>query len=164
MGWFRRKPTDEDDATSSFEERLAQIGPGVPGHCPACGGLGYIDNIDIGYHYQIQHCKDCLHRWEYLFDGDGKVVGLTELDADGKPVTRSRVRPDRTTTPVDDQAAPVPVPAPPIDLTEPMDDPVDAAPDGVVDIRAPGEADGPVVDLTASELSPVEWLRRSGRR
>ena len=155
MGWFRRTRADRDGATPSFEDRLAQIGPGVPGRCPACDGLGYIDSIDIGHRYQIQHCKDCQHRWEYLFDGDGTVVGLTELDGDGRPVTRSRVRTSRdvpaapaTPTPV---ATPAPEPAPTIE------------PDVVVDLRDEVVEQTPRPD-EPTELTPAEWLRQSARR
>lgn len=142
MGWFRSAPERRGDASSP--DRLAQIGPGVPGHCPACDGLGYIESIDIGHRYQIQHCKDCLHRWEYLFDDDGTVVGLTELDPDGRPVTRSRVRVDRDT------------PAPVLAVDQP---------DGiavVVDVRDQVVAPPPVLRLSEEEqLSPADWLRRS---
>lgn len=153
MGWFRRTPDGSDGAPMSLEERLAQLRPGVPGRCPACDGLGYIDSIDIGHRYQIQHCKDCLHRWEYLFDGDGAVVGLTELDHAGRPIARSRIRPAGGTS------------------EEPESD---TEPDVVLDLRdAPGEPAGPgsaAVDEDASDapeatqLSPAEWLRRSLQR
>ena len=79
----------------------------MPGHCPACDGLGYIDSIDIGHRYQIQHCKDCLHRWEYLFDGDGRVVGVTRLDEAGQPLTRSRIRVEPRVAEDDDDPAPI---------------------------------------------------------
>ena len=154
MGWFRSTQEGGDEALPSFEERLALIRPGVPGHCPACDGLGYIDSIDIGHRYQIQHCKDCLHRWEYLFDGDGLVVGLTELDQAGQPVARSRVRPLRA------------APAPPEVEVE-----VDDEPDVIVDLRDGTPAEpveavvGDAVETTeVTELSPAEWLRRSLQR
>ncbi|MFP5578142.1 MAG: hypothetical protein ACLGIZ_07865 [Acidimicrobiia bacterium] len=146
MAWFRSAARDEGTPSPSFEERLAQISPGVPGRCPACDGLGYLDNIDIAHRYQIQHCKDCLHRWEYLFDDHGKVVGLTELDADGRPVTRSRVRPTR--------------PAPVLP-TEPA--PVDAG-NEIVDVRDEAVAAPDELDLTEpSQLTPAAWLRRTLR-
>lgn len=153
MGWFRRSAAAGDEGGPSFEERLAQISPGVPGHCPECDGVGYIDSIDIGHRYQIQHCKACQHRWEYLFDSDGAVVGLTELDDAGQPVTRSRIRPDRT-TPAPDESG-----ASPGRVALPVDDPDD--PDEL-DLRDPPDA--PVLDLTETQdLSPAEWLRRSLR-
>ncbi len=140
MGWFRGTSTDGDGGADVDVDPLAQIGPGVPGHCPECDGLGYIDSIDIGHRYQIQHCKDCQHRWEYLFDGDGQVVGVTRLDETGQPVTRSRVR----------RFAP--------SAAEPDD-----GGDEVLDLRD-GAATA-VLDLTEAErLSPADWLRQNLRR
>jgi hypothetical protein len=157
MGWFRGTRQDGQEPALSFEERLALVRPGVPGRCPECEGLGYIDSIDIGHRYQIQHCKDCLHRWEYLFDGDGVVVGLTELDPSGKPVARSRVRPLRAAP-----AATTPDPDPdPDPETAPADDEVEV----VVDLRDSEAAEPEVADATGAEhLSPAEWLRRSAHR
>ncbi|MCO8129210.1 hypothetical protein NHL50_18535 [Acidimicrobiia bacterium EGI L10123] len=149
---------------------MALISPGVPGRCPACDGLGYIDSIDIGHRYQIQHCKDCAHRWEYLFDPDGTVVGLTELDDAGRPVARSRVRPLR---------------AAPAAAEEPAEG--DDEPDVILDLRddapaetAPAESDvvepdgvdapaleddgGTAAGGEPGQLSPGEWLRRSVQR
>lgn len=154
MVWFRATSAGDDGTPPSYQDRLAQVGPGVPGHCPACDGLGYIDSIDIGHRYQIQHCKDCQHRWEYLFDGDGHVVGLTELDGAGQPVARSRVRPARTPpAPAEPRA-----PEPRIAL------PVDDGADQVLDLRD-GAADASAVDLTdPTKLSAADWLRQSLRR
>jgi hypothetical protein len=94
MGLFRSRPPADGEGRPTPEERLAALGPGIPGRCPRCDGLGYIDSIDIGHRFQIQHCKECQHRWEYLFDAEGAVVGLTELDDTGQPLTRTRVRSD----------------------------------------------------------------------
>jgi hypothetical protein len=137
MGWFRSTATGADSGADVAGDPFAAIGPGVPGHCPECNGLGYIDSIDIGHRYQIQHCKDCQHRWEYLFDGDGHVVGVTRLDETGQPVTRSRVR--RVAAAEPDEAA-----------------------DEVIDLRDGATA---VLDLTEAErLSPADWLRQNLRR
>lgn len=132
--------TDTITARPHGRSRTAwPIRPGVPGRCPACEGLGYIDSIDIAHRYQIQHCTVCLHRWEYLFDAEGAVVGLTELDATGQPVTRSRVRP--VPGGIEDEPA-----------------------DAVVDLRDPAPDAEPVPDLTATEqLTPAEWIRQSAR-
>lgn len=180
MGWFRSTPS-EGDGLPSVEDRLAGIGPGIPGRCPSCDGLGYIDSIDIAHRYQIQHCKDCQHRWEYLFDQDGAVVGLTELDDTGQPTARTRVRPLRA-------SAPAVEPAPQVDLTAPLaaeaDDPdlqpaatavevaepvgtIEVAEDAeeVLDLRDPVVE--PVVEpvpASIDEMSPAEWLRHSLRR
>lgn len=156
MGWFRSTPPGGDDDPPSLEARLEQIGPGIPGRCPACDGMGYIDSLDIGHRYQIQHCKDCLHRWEYLFDADGTVVGLTELDEAGRPVERSRVRPLRAPTPAELPSSPTPPP------------PTAGEPDGggddedvVLDLRDAPPAEAPEVERTdPKHLSPAEWLRR----
>jgi len=37
--------------------------PWMPGDCPACGGPGYLDRIDLRRHVQHQHCRRCDHRW-----------------------------------------------------------------------------------------------------
>jgi hypothetical protein len=160
MGWFRSTRGDGDGAAPAYEERLALIRPGVPGRCPSCDGLGYIDSIDIGHRYQIQHCKDCLHRWEYLFDGDGIVVGLTELDDAGRPVGRSRVRPLRAAPAETDDDEPDVV----LDLRDgTLDEPEEPVEE--VEEVAPvvsGDATTEVSEVT--ELSPAEWLRRSLHR
>lgn len=164
MGWFRSRSTDGGDDTS-FEDRLVGIGPGVPGRCPACDGLGYIDSIDIGHRYQIQHCKECLHRWEYLFDADGVVVGLTELDSAGQPVARARVRPLRATAAAAPAVPPVD-PAPPVAVEAGAEAEAEAEADEdlIVDLRDPEVRDTPVVDVPPPEqLSPAEWLRQAAR-
>jgi hypothetical protein len=122
----------------------------VPGRCPACDGLGYIDELDLGQRYQIQHCRECGHRWEYLFDADGTVVGLTRLDEAGQPVTRTRVRPR------------------PLQAERPGPEEA-AADDEVVDLRTPPPEDidlrAPAVDAAeARHMSPAEWLRHAIRR
>lgn len=157
MGLFRSRPSEGDEARPAPEDRIASIGPGVPGRCPRCDGLGYIDSIDIGHRFQIQHCKDCQHRWEYLFDADGAVVGLTELDGAGQPLSRTRVR----TRPLLD--AP---PAPRLPTAPKL--PTDPAPaDDVIDLRdrPPAPAEQPDEDAERpGHMSPAEWLRHSLRR
>jgi len=170
MGWFRSSAAPEGQRVPTFEERLAAIGPGVPGHCPSCDGLGYIDDLDLGHRYQIQHCKTCGHRWEYLFDRDGHVVGLTELDDAGQPVARMRVRRPEQWAEAPD---PEPEPAPPVVVAEAPRLPVEPAP--VIDLR-----DHDVIDLRDTDragaaagvddrrdpdrMSPAEWLRHAVRR
>ncbi|MFP5320661.1 MAG: hypothetical protein ACLGIC_02330 [Acidimicrobiia bacterium] len=190
MGLFRSKGSEGGDRrTATVEERLAAIQPGAPGHCPSCDGLGYIDNLDIGGRFQIQHCKDCGHRWEYLFDADGQVVGLTELDDEGQPVARMRVRTrplvaDRRTAPAE---PPVEAPAePPVEASvEPpveasVDEPapllhvgqiadaVDDADDDVLDLRDPAPTAEAAADVevddaesTPEQMSAAEWLRHA---
>lgn len=163
MGLFRNSTQPEGEPVATFEDRLAGIGPGVPGHCPSCDGLGYVDNLDIGHRFQIQHCKDCGHRWEYLFDAEGRVVGLTELDEGGQPVARMRIRPRAAAVAGTD---PTPSEAEP----EPEAD-VEAVPD-VDEVAAGDEAQvtdvidlrEPAIDLTeADQMSPAEWLRHVRR-
>lgn len=156
MGWFRSSSESEGQAAPALEDRLASIGPGVPGRFPACDGLGYIDSIDIGHRFQIQHCKDCGHRWEYLFDAGGHVVGLTELDVQGQPVARTRIRPRpaEAVAPLDPVAVPAPAPAERAVVREEAPAPVD----DVIDLREP------VVDRAAADqMSPAEWLRHVRR-
>jgi hypothetical protein len=156
MGFFRSRPSVDDEGRPTPEDRLASIGPGVPGRCPRCDGLGYIDSIDIGHRFQIQHCKECQHRWEYLFDAEGAVVGLTELDGSGQPLTRTRVRPRPL---LDAPQAPKLPSAPRL--------PADEAPaDEVIDLRDPAPSpEEPVEDAApAGHMSPAQWLRHSLRR
>jgi hypothetical protein len=161
MGWFRSEESPDRVDASTVDERMAAIGPGVPGRCPRCDGLGYIDRLDIGHRYQIQHCKECAHRWEYLFDRDGHVVGLTELDDAGQPVSRTRVRHPNRPLVAEHAPAPAPEPAPErvVDLREPAGD------DEVLDLRepAPAPSDGDD-DVDPSRLSPAAWLRHALRR
>ena len=36
---------------------------GRPGRCPQCGGVGYLDRVDIVDRIQYEHCPDCFHKW-----------------------------------------------------------------------------------------------------
>ena len=36
---------------------------GRPGRCPECGGIGYLDRIDLVDRIQEEHCVDCWHKW-----------------------------------------------------------------------------------------------------
>jgi len=165
VGWFRSSTSSgsgEAARPRTLEERLAAIEPGVPGRCPACDGLGYIDDLDLGQRYQIQHCKDCSHRWEYLFDDQGHVVGLTELDGAGQPVARMRVRRPEVLA---ERAAAEVAPAVLAPAAGPPDD------DVVIDLRpSPAAQEDEVIDLAGpgtpdpDRMSPAEWLRHSLRR
>lgn len=64
-------------------DRWASIAPGVPGRCPACDGFGYLDHVDLAHHFQVQHCRECGHRWEYQFDEDDTLLTLRELPDPG---------------------------------------------------------------------------------
>jgi Zn ribbon nucleic-acid-binding protein len=37
---------------------------GRPGRCPACGGRGYLDHIDLVDRVMYQHCTECGHQWQ----------------------------------------------------------------------------------------------------
>jgi hypothetical protein len=39
-----------------------------PQRCPSCGGLGYLDHIDLGHHVQSEHCQKCGERWTRPID------------------------------------------------------------------------------------------------
>jgi hypothetical protein len=36
---------------------------GRPGRCPQCGGIGYLDRVDIVDRLQYEHCTACFHKW-----------------------------------------------------------------------------------------------------
>ena len=38
---------------------------GRPGPCPACGGAGYLDRIDMIERVMHQHCTECGHPWTF---------------------------------------------------------------------------------------------------
>ena len=163
MSWFRKSTQPDRAAAPDTEDRLATIGPGVPGRCPSCDGLGYIDTIDLGHRFQIQHCKDCGHRWEYLFDAGGRVVGLTELDERGQPVARTRVRPRPAPAA---PPSPGPVPVSVSEPTEPLSVESDAEDTDVIDLRDPVAEPVPpdaAPPTMTDEMSPAEWLRHVRR-
>lgn len=37
---------------------------GRPTRCPACGGKGYLDHVDLVAGVMHQHCPDCWHEWK----------------------------------------------------------------------------------------------------
>lgn len=140
---FRRNDDEgiSADATESAEERFAAITPGVPGRCPECDGFGYIDHADLVSHTQVQHCRDCSHRWEYRFDAAGNLLEIDDLRDPGTPPERIRYI-DLT------EHGPAPVQQPTVSTTAagheaaPTDDP----------------ADVDVTDATYRK-SPGQWLR-----
>ena len=80
MGLFRK--SDHHEGTTMAPERTPKapaVQAGVPGRCPSCDGFGYIDHIDMVNRIQIQHCRDCAHRWEYSFDEAGEVTEVIDL-------------------------------------------------------------------------------------
>lgn len=75
MSLLRRHKPRTAESIGAADQRLVA---GEPGRCPACGGFGFIDRIDMINRFQIQHCPDCRHRWEYTFDHDGVIIDLTD--------------------------------------------------------------------------------------
>ena len=63
----------KDDAPASSGPTIAQAVEtaqavhrevwGRPGRCPQCGGVGYLDRIDIVDRVMEEHCTECFHRW-----------------------------------------------------------------------------------------------------
>ncbi len=86
---FRRN--DEYESQDSAEDPYSGISPGVPGHCPECDGLGYIDHADLVHRTQVQHCRECGHRWEYSFDTEGVLLEIRDLATPGARSDRVRV-------------------------------------------------------------------------
>jgi len=47
---------------------LAEAAPkqrwGLPGRCPECSGVGYLDGISMATRTMFQHCTECGHKWE----------------------------------------------------------------------------------------------------
>lgn len=140
---FRRQ--DAQDASEATDdrggERHSTITPGVPGRCPECDGFGYIDHADLVHHTQMQHCRECGHRWEYQFDADGVLVEMIDLRGPDTPPERVRYI-DLT-----DDAAP----------TVPDDPPARAT--------SPGEPTAPraAADEETYDKSPGEWLRDAAK-
>jgi hypothetical protein len=40
---------------------------GEPAACPACGGAGYLDHINLRRQEQREHCMDCGRTWTTSF-------------------------------------------------------------------------------------------------
>ena len=73
--WERMRPDARSESSSRYDtsptigEALSQAKAlrnevwGRPGRCPECGGIGYLDRIDLVDRIQEEHCVDCWHRW-----------------------------------------------------------------------------------------------------
>lgn len=67
MAIWRRASRDEgapdeapaDEPAIDLREQATTPGFG----CPACGGPGFLDHIDLRKSVQHLHCKNCEHRW-----------------------------------------------------------------------------------------------------
>lgn len=151
MGLRFRRNDDQETSAESAEDRFAAIKPGVPGRCPECDGFGYIDHADLVSRTQVQHCRDCSHRWEYRFDAAGNLLEVDDLRDPGTPPERIRYL-DLT------DGASQPAEPPPVTAT-----PAHHGAD-----HTDGRTDGPnedaaddVVDVTDGTYrkSPAQWLR-----
>lgn len=37
---------------------------GRAARCPECGGIGYLDRVDLVDRVQYEHCTECFHKWQ----------------------------------------------------------------------------------------------------
>lgn len=58
------RPPETIDLTAEGTAARPKQEWGRPGRCPACGGRGYLDHIDMVDRVMYQHCTECGHRWE----------------------------------------------------------------------------------------------------
>lgn len=154
MGLRFRRNDDQGisaDSAESVEDRFAAITPGVPGRCPECDGFGYIDHADLVSHTQVQHCRDCSHRWEYRFDAAGNLLEIGDIRNPGTPPKRIRYI-DLT----EDGLAPAQRPTVATTAGGHPADPTDAHTDDATD-----DATDEIVDVTDATYrkSPAQWLR-----
>jgi hypothetical protein len=76
MGLWERLHKDDNAATAQPSVReaidLAQTADtggarqevwGRPGRCPRCGGVGYLDGVDLINRIQHEKCTECFHKW-----------------------------------------------------------------------------------------------------
>jgi len=52
---------------------------GRPGRCPKCGGIGYLDRIDLVDRIQEEHCVDCWYKWS-IAESDTVQAGRVAAD------------------------------------------------------------------------------------
>ena len=67
MGLFNRRSRSVIDLRDHVLAAQAQSAPfafGFPTRCPACGGGGYLDHIDLFRMVQSEHCPRCSVTWE----------------------------------------------------------------------------------------------------
>jgi hypothetical protein len=64
-----RKQRDDAAPEPAVDLRVPQLSHkdllewGMPSRCPACGGYGYLDRIDLVDEVMYQHCPTCWERW-----------------------------------------------------------------------------------------------------
>jgi hypothetical protein len=61
MSWLARSSRPEPVRAAPKPPPQSRLGE--PGTCPECRGQGFLDHIDLTHRRQIQHCKECGHRW-----------------------------------------------------------------------------------------------------
>lgn len=65
-----KKAAPEDEVIDLPDEviDLSEPAPkqrwGMPGRCPECSGVGYLDGISMATRTMFQHCTECGHKWE----------------------------------------------------------------------------------------------------
>ncbi|MCU1461329.1 MAG: hypothetical protein JWO37_1404 [Acidimicrobiales bacterium] len=71
----RRRAREATRQEPPVDEPEVVVRLGFATSCPACGGRGYLDHIDVTRHSQRQHCLTCGRTWEISEDG---VIDLRE--------------------------------------------------------------------------------------
>lgn len=61
MGLFNRK---QPEPVLDLRDPKPTLEFGFPTPCPACGGPGYLDSIDVTRRVMHQHCTACLAKWQ----------------------------------------------------------------------------------------------------
>lgn len=72
---FKTSPAEEvielpEQVIDLSEPVTDQVAPapkqrwGMPGRCPECSGVGYLDGISMATRTMFQHCTECGHKWE----------------------------------------------------------------------------------------------------
>jgi hypothetical protein len=56
-------PTVGDAVTTARQHADRQEVWGRAARCPQCGGIGYLDRVDLVERIQYEHCVDCFHKW-----------------------------------------------------------------------------------------------------
>jgi hypothetical protein len=70
MGLWERLHPDEVTVGEAVEQAkvtgMRESPPevwGRPNRCPQCGGVGYLEGVDLVHRVQHQHCTECFHKW-----------------------------------------------------------------------------------------------------
>lgn len=76
MALFRKKSTE-----TLIRDESPGYTFGVSAPCPSCGGPGYIEHTDFDHRYQVEHCKQCGHKWSLTFNAEGALVHMADETA-----------------------------------------------------------------------------------